>query len=369
MNLLHFLRWFKVNTSIPFQILLKEGGDLESEFEALAPTVVLGQRVADRDKLPNRIVSRFKLGESVSQARLNSCKIRMAENLGLIYSNTVANGPELKVLSSLGCPIITHVHELEYWIRYRTGADFELVKEYSHHYIAASQAVKDNLIQNHGIAESKVEVVHEFIPTQIDNLQMRSREAIRSELNFESDAFVVVASGTTDWRKGPDLFVQLASVTGKHLPDTKLYFLWVGGENEGPKIGELRHDAKHLQVEDQVKFLGARAIPLEYFAASDVFVSVSREDPYPLVNLEAASVNKPILCFENSGGAMEFVEEDCGFVVPYLDVAAMAEKLALLSKDKELRDQLGRNAARKVRERHDVAAAAPQIQAIVNRFL
>ena len=31
------------------------------------------------------------------------------------------------------------------------------------------------------------------------------------------------------------------------------------------------------------------------------------------------------VCFGEAGGAREFVEEDAGFVVPYLDVPAMAE--------------------------------------------
>ena len=40
------------------------------------------------------------------------------------------------------------------------------------------------------------------------------------------------------------------------------------------------------------------------------------EDPYTLVCLEAAALEKPYVCFEGAGGSPEFVEEDCGFVVP-----------------------------------------------------
>ncbi|MDH6063711.1 hypothetical protein, partial [Umezakia ovalisporum] len=40
------------------------------------------------------------------------------------------------------------------------------------------------------------------------------------------------------------------------------------------------------------------------------------------VCLEAASLGKPILCFDKAGGEPEFVEDDCGFIVPYLDLDA-----------------------------------------------
>jgi glycosyltransferase involved in cell wall biosynthesis len=62
---------------------------------------------------------------------------------------------------------------------------------------------------------------------------------------------------------------------------------------------------------------------LKYFAAFDVFALVSREDPFPVVCLEAASLGKPIVCFNSSDGEKEFVENDCGFVVPDLDIEIM----------------------------------------------
>ena len=82
-----------------------------------------------------------------------------------------------------------------------------------------------------------------------------------------------------------------------------------------------------------------------------------------------ASLGKPILCFADAGGAPEFVEEDAGFVVPYLDVGAMADRLATLFEDDDLRMRLGNTAANKVRERHDVAVGAPKILRVIERFL
>jgi glycosyltransferase involved in cell wall biosynthesis len=101
--------------------------------------------------------------------------------------------------------------------------------------------------------------------------------------------------------------------------------------------------------------------------AADVFVLTSREDPYPLVCLEAAALEKPIVCFAGAGGMPEFVENDCGFVVPYLDIAAMGDHVVSLLDAPDLRVVIGRAARRKVSERHDVGKAAPRILEIIER--
>ena len=100
-----------------------------------------------------------------------------------------------------------------------------------------------------------------------------------------------------------------------------------------------------------------------------MFCLTSREDPYPLVNLEVASLGMPIVCFEGSGGSEEFVEDDCGFVVPYLELETMADRVSELLDSTELRRRLGGRAASKVRERHDLEDTAPQILGIIERFL
>ena len=85
-------------------------------------------------------------------------------------------------------------------------------------------------------------------------------------------------------------------------------------------------------IADSFCWTGEVANPLDYFACFDAFALVSREDPFPLVCLEAALLEKPILCFAGAGGTSELIEEDSGFTVPYLDLNAMADKLLFLGK-------------------------------------
>ena len=130
---------------------------------------------------------------------------------------------------------------------------------------------------------------------------------------------------------------------------------------------ELQQDVKAAGLEGIVHFVGSSPKPLDYFAAFDVFALTSREDPYPLVCLEAASFGKPILCFAGGGGEPEFVEDDCGFVVPYLDIEAMADRVLELMDSPELRQRLGTSARAKVRARHDIEIVAPRILEVIRQ--
>lgn len=114
--------------------------------------------------------------------------------------------------------------------------------------------------------------------------------------------------------------------------------------------------------------IGSKPNPLDYFSEFALFALMSREDPYPLVCLEAASLAKPIICFDQAGGEPEFVEDDCGFVVPYLNLDAMADKILLLIKSPDLRDKMGIQAKQKVVSRHHISVAAPQIIEIIRHI-
>ena len=64
----------------------------------------------------------------------------------------------------------------------------------------------------------------------------------------------------------------------------------------------------------------------------------------------------------------EFVEQDCGFVVPYLDLDSMAARVGeLLDSDDRLK--MGAAAKRKVTERHDISQSGPRILEIIEKMI
>jgi glycosyltransferase involved in cell wall biosynthesis len=101
----------------------------------------------------------------------------------------------------------------------------------------------------------------------------------------------------------------------------------------------------------------------------DVLAVTSREDPFPLVMLEAGSHGIPIVCFADSGGVPEFVGEDAGLIAPYLDVTTFAAHLGRLLDAPDLRERLGAAALAKVRTHYSVEIQAPKLMKIIEKCL
>jgi len=135
----------------------------------------------------------------------------------------------------------------------------------------------------------------------------------------------------------------------------------LGGHQGSTDWTAFTHDIARCDLKSTVTLISSHPDPYRYFGGSDIFVLPSREDPYPLVCLEAAVCGMPIICFDRGGGMPEFVEHDCGAVVPYLDIPAMAEQVILFATDEQKRVAAGEAAQAKVAARHDITIAAPQI--------
>lgn len=343
--LLGFCRWLKNEKNEKIIFLLKEGGPLLDSYREVALTYVCYRSISNKNLITtiwNRILNLLKIRFIVFFLR--------REKIKLILSNTLLNGDILEKLRSLNVPIITRVPELEYVIRnYWQYNLIQRTLRYSNHFIAVSQAVKDNLIKNHNIPTDKIDLCYGFVSQLHVNNNSHS-ENIRKKMDIPDRALLIGACGNPEWRKGPDLFIEVAR---KIIIDKKIdnvYFIWIGGNIKSVHYLEVKYELEKLSIYDKVYITGEVENPSEYYKCLDIFLMTSREDPFPLVNIEAAFFGLPIICFDKSGGSPEFVTEDIGFVVDYGDTNAMAERLIQLIENKELRKKLGDNIKKKADE-------------------
>ncbi len=247
-----------------------------------------------------------------------------------------------------------------------TGSRFGRIRDEVDCFIAVSEAVRVSLVVNRSVEPDRIVVIPPGVPAVgFDVGEARIR--VRSELGLGDDAFVVGGSGTTDWRKGPDLFVATARALAIRSSERPIHFLWVGGD---PKpIALLRRDVERAGLSGQVTFVGRQTDAWPYHSAFDAFLLTSREDPFPLVCLESARLSVPTVCFDGAGGMPEFVQDDAGCVVPYLDLQAAAGALLALAGSEALRASLGRRAAQKVHERCDLELVGSRIGSLLDRHV
>ncbi len=135
------------------------------------------------------------------------------------------------------------------------------------------------------------------------------------------------------------------------LPDDTEY--WILGE--GPEKTRLQALAKKLNIAQQVKFWGqlSRDETLNKLSECHVLLHPSLHDSGALVCLEAMAAGCPVICLDLGGPAVQ-VTEETGLKIPAQTpeqvVSSLADAIACLAKDSELRSRMGKTGQQQVRE-------------------
>lgn len=365
--LLNLLRWLNTHSTAELRLVLIQGGPLESDFKSVLPTTVLTSRKWRKWKALRRVVSWLGLssiGTKIFRNRLQAWMAGNADRPDLIYLNTVVTGHILPWITPAWCPIICHVHELTFSIALSLSPpSLKVLTDQVSHFVACAEVVRSHLQTALRIDTDRITTVHEFIQVKAGNAD-EARGRIISELGISSDAIIVGAAGQMCWRKGTDLFLQVARAVVQREAKLSVHFVWFGGVDPTWALMQAEYDIEKGGLTGHVHLAGTREDLSAYLAGLDIFILTSREDPFPLVCLEAAAAACPLICFANAGGIPEFVEDDCGVVVPYLDVEAMATTLIELARAPERRKAMGRNGKSKVRH-FDISVAAPKILSLL----
>jgi UDP-glucose:(heptosyl)LPS alpha-1,3-glucosyltransferase len=223
--------------------------------------------------------------------------------------------------------------------------------------IAVSQGLKRELIEQYGIAASKITVIPNGVDRSVfhPTASREAKDELRRELGLPEKAFIAVFMGG-DWdRKGlADVIRAVAQ-----LPEARLVIVGRGNVAAFEKVAA---DAK---VSDRVQFVGLQAHPERYLAAGDVFVCPSRYETFSMSGLEAAACGLPMLVVRTNG-LEDFVEPGVNgfFVEP--TVESVREHLARVIADPELRCSMSR-AAVKTAERFDWNAIAEETRAVLEQ--
>ncbi|GAA4404334.1 hypothetical protein GCM10023187_21480 [Nibrella viscosa] len=360
--LLQLIRLLQQDGGYTMHLLLGEGGPLLADYRQLCPvtlwppaTPYLLGPVADK------IIGKLGLWQTLASRQQTQRQQTLYQELqldtvDLVMVNTVAGSRWFRQLPLAGTlPVITFVHELEMSVQMYTQPDeLAYLLERSNQILAVSQATIGYYQTEHGVPPAKIS---QFTLVDLPSLQQaianaRTRPKPLLDHGIPENALIIGGCGNAEWRKGNDLFVVLARLVKSRLPQTDIHFVWVGMPS-GSLRDDLLLDIKKAGLADLVHLIPPTPDVLRYIAHFDIFVLCSREDPYPLVVLEAGLSEVPVVCFDKAGGAPELVETNGGLVAPYLDLSTMCEQMVQLATDAALRQTLGRQLAQKIVARHN----------------
>jgi glycosyltransferase involved in cell wall biosynthesis len=308
----------------------------------------------------NKIVNTQKRWESEIKEEIQYWKP------DVVYSNTAVNGDVIKRIGVEGIPVFVHVRELAASFATLNEEQIDEFRNRPQHYLPVSEFVRDYLVAEHGVPVEKTCVVPVGLKSDMiyEKAEEESYEEIRKKyLQKHGEDVLILAVGYLNERKGPDIFLDVAFdvLADKELAK-HVRFMWVG---DGPWMKKMRNQVKEAGLENEVYFVGLKENPYPYIQACDFLLMTSRDDPFPRVNLEAALFERPIICFADSGGSKEFARDDCGVIVPGIDVAAMKERTKELIKDSALRQRLGANAKSKVLNNYQMDMVGKKIKGIL----
>jgi rhamnosyl/mannosyltransferase len=172
------------------------------------------------------------------------------------------------------------------------------------------------------------------------------RKPILTEKLTDKNSVKVFFTGRLVYYKGVDVLLKaFRLVNGCEL------FIAGTGELEA----ELKAYAKEHNMEDKVHFLGF--LPddelKQAYADCDIFVlpSVAKSEAFGIVQLEAMVYGKPVInTLLPSGVPHVSIHKKTGLTVPPSDFESLSAAILALARNRELREEYGKNAADRVME-------------------
>lgn len=200
--------------------------------------------------------------------------------------------------------------------------------------IAKSSDLKRRAIADFHLQDPKVVV----IPNGVD-LERTAKGA-----GLSDGKRYVLAIGQARWAKGYDLLGGVASMLQWRDPDLRICVV-----GDGSDLSRL-HYARAAGRLTNLTILGARAPRecLAYLERSMFLITTSHFEGCPNVVLEAFASAKPVVGFDTPGVRNLVRHGRNGLLVPYPDLAALAEAIHRLAHHAGLRRKLGAGAYRTV---------------------
>lgn len=180
-----------------------------------------------------------------------------------------------------------------------------------------------------------------FMPNGVDTQRYRSNPDARLRLRKELELdgyYIWLAVGRFEEQKDyPNLLRAFKRVIDKRVEAVLL----IAGQ--GTLFEEMRAMAYSLELAEKVRFLGVRRDVPELMSAADAYVMSSAWEGLPMVLLEAAACELPIVATDVGGNSEIVLDGTSGFIVPPRDPEALAAAmLKMMSLSEDERRAMGR---------------------------
>jgi glycosyltransferase involved in cell wall biosynthesis len=255
---------------------------------------------------------------------------------------------------------VAHEHSWAFeGVTLRPFLDRELIARAADAVVAVSREDERRMIEVARIPPGKIRV----LPNGIVPLPP-PRGDVRAEHGIRPDAEVIGTMAVLRREKALEVLFEAARLLVPEFPGLRV--LVAGG---GPEEGRLRAAVREQGLEGTIALLGLRSDVADVLAALDVAVFSSDREGSPLAVMEAMAAAKPVVA-TRVGGIPDIVEEGVqGLLVPPRDPRALAEAIARLLRDPQLRAKLGRSGQERQRRDFDMAATVGRVESLYQELV
>jgi glycosyltransferase involved in cell wall biosynthesis len=253
-------------------------------------------------------------------------------NTTISICNTVITGDILHILTEYGINCISLIHEMEKIIhQYSCESKLKLIVADALKIVFPSNFVKKSNEKIITIPDEKTIIRPQglFAINSYMNEHEKIRSIIRIKHNIPQNGKIVLGMGYGDYRKGFDLFLQCMMKVCNVYKD--IYFVWVGDIYFNDEALQGYNDIiNEYKQNNRLTLPGYVKEYLKYYVAADIFLLTSREDPFPIVVMDAIYANLPVVAFKDGGGYVEIINEKTGILVTMENTDIMSEHICKL---------------------------------------
>ncbi|HJR76038.1 MAG TPA: glycosyltransferase [Nitrospiraceae bacterium] len=269
-------------------------------------------------------------------------RIIKLEKISLIHAHefdAIIHGTMAACLASL--PVVATIHGKNYfWEKRRRRLAYRLVSRYAR-MVAVSEDLRRFVVHSTGIKEARVSVIYNGVEG-LSAYGSKEIDKTKEELGLPPSHRVIGIVGSLYPVKGHKYLLDAVPAILHEYPET--VFLLIG---KGALEAQLIEQAKRLNIEDHVKFLGLRDDIQKLLALMDLFVLPSLSEGLSMSILEAMMAGKPIVATDVGGNPELIVNGESGFLVPSENSEALATSIVSLLKDAARATRFGENGRRR----------------------
>lgn len=200
-----------------------------------------------------------------------------------------------------------------------------------------------------------------------------SREDVRFLVGVEPDELLLLQVGTVTRRKAQFNTLRAFHAFVRRFPDIKAKLHFVGARSFRPGereyIEEIRQYVREHELEHRVTVFEVRSDIFAFFMAADILVHPSVNEVLPLAILEAAAFGLPVIASNLDGIPEALRHHQEAWLINPFEPADLENAIAVLARDKPLRQKLAASAFQRVRNQHSPDVFVEMYSELINYTL